>query len=277
MEIIVIFSILISDIKEFVMLKKIILLFILIIFVSSGCANKTNKTNLYQSIIQKGKLVVGVSYDSKPFGFKDSDGQIRGIEPDLAREIARRVLGNNGKVVFKHVAPRDRIKAVTSGDVDMVISSMTITPQRKKIIDFSNPYFVAGQAICVKKTSKIDSYHDLNNKNVIVILGTTGENNLRSLEPNAIIQGYVNNADAFAAFKCDGNDAISTDDALLLGLAMENNNYKILPERLSKEPYGIAFKKSKNAASLKTNINIILNDMKRDGTLDTIKENWGVS
>ncbi len=256
------------------MFKKILLLFLLMTMISTGCKVKENKHDLYQSIIEKDNLTVGISYDSKPFGFKDSDGKIKGIEPDIAREIARRMLGSDKKLTFKHVAPRDRIPAVTSGEVDMVISAMTITPQRKKIVEFSNPYFIAGQAICVKKASEIDSYHDLNNKNVIVILGTTGETNLRGLVPNAIMQGYVNNADAFDAFKKGENDAITTDDSLLLGLAMEHNDYKILPERLSKEPYGIAFKKSKDASSLKKNINKILDDIKLSGKLDSIKEKW---
>ena len=227
--------------------KKIILLLILVVFISCGCIKRENQNDLYQSILKRGIIIVGTSFDSKPFGFRDSNGNIKGIEPDLAREIAKRIFGSEKKVVFKHISPRDRIQSVDSGDVDMIISTMTITPQRKKVIEFSDPYFVAGQAICVKKTSNIDSYHDLANKNVIVILGTTGESNLRNLTPNAIIQGYINNADAFNAFRNHENDAISTDDSILLGLVMENNNYKLLPERLSKEPYGVALKKSKDS------------------------------
>lgn len=258
------------------MLKKIILLLTLTLFVTSGCTKQSPKADLYQTILKKNELSVGVSYDSKPFSFKDSDGKIKGIEPDLAREIARRILGSDKKVLFKPVAPRDRMNAVTSGDVDMVMAEMTITPQRKKVVNFSNPYFVAGQAICVKTKSDIDSYLDLNNKNVIVILGTTGEINMRKLAPNALIQGYINNSEAFSAFKQSDNDAITTDDALLYGLTMGNKNYKILPDRLSQEPYGIAFKKSKEAKSFKINLNKILNDIDVDGTLDDIKEKWGV-
>lgn len=258
------------------MYRKVALFLILIVFVISGCTKDFNKTDLYKSIINKNKLTVGVAFDAKPFSFKDVDGQVKGVEADIAREIAKRILGSEKKISFKHITPKDRIKSVNSGDVDMVISTMTITPKRKKLVEFSKPYFVAGQAICVKKSSDIDSYHDLINKNVIVILGTTGENNLRSLVPNAFIQGYVNNSDAFKAFKMSGNDAISTDDSLLFGLVLENNNYKLLPVRLSKEPYGIAFKKSKDAASLKKEVNKILNDMKEDGSLETIKENWGI-
>lgn len=256
------------------MLRKVFLLLILIVFVSSNCSAKSDKIGLYKSVTQRDKIIVGISFDSKPFGFKDADGQIKGMEADLAREIAKRLLGSKNKVVFKNVTSQDRIKAAMSGDVDMVISTMTITPERKKLVKFSAPYFIAGQAICVKKDSKIDSIYDLMNKKVIVILGTTGEKNIKRIVPNVLIQGYVNNSDAINAFKSGSGDAITTDDALLQGLVMANTNYTILPKRLTKEPYGIAFKKSMYTNSFVHKINKIIKEMRLDGTLQAIKDKW---
>lgn len=256
------------------MLKKILCLSILFVFILNGCTK--NKDDLYKSIIKKDNIVVGISFDSKPFGFKDKDGQIKGLEADLAREIADRLLGSKHKIVFKDITTQERINAAKSGNVDMVISTMTITPQRKKLVYFSDPYFVAGQVICVRKDSKIDSLYDLINKRVIVILGTTGEKNIKRFAPNALIQGYSSNSEAINAFKQGYGEAITTDDALLQGLVLENNDYIILPERLTKEPYGIAFRKSKQTKALKKSINNIINDMKQDGTLGNIEEKWGV-
>lgn len=259
------------------MLRKVFWLLLLIVFAVSGCAEKKNKIDLYKSIIQKDQMIVGISFDSKPFGFKDSNAQIKGMEVDLAKEIANRILSSDTKVVFKNVNPQDRIKAVMSGDVDMVISTMTITHQRKKFVTFSDPYFVAGQVICVRKDGKIDSLYDLINKRVIVILGTTGEKNIKHFAPNALIEGYVNNSDAIDAFKNGSADAITTDDSLLQGLVMENSEYIILPKRLTKEPYGIAFKKSKQTNSLRQNINKIIDEIRLDGTLQSIKDKWGLN
>lgn len=256
------------------MLKKIFYFLIFLAFIISGCTK--NKEDLYESIMKKDNITVGISFDSKPFGFKDSDGQIKGLEADLAREIADRLLGSRGKIVFKDITTQERINAASSGIVDMVISTMTITPQRKKMVDFSDPYFVAGQVICVRKDSKIDSLYDLINKRVIVILGTTGEKNIKRFAPNALIQGYSSNSEAINAFKEGYGEAITTDDALLQGLVLENNDYIILPERLTKEPYGIAFRKAKQTKALKKNINNIINDMKKDGTLGNIEDKWGV-
>ncbi len=259
------------------MLKKIFCLLILILFVSCGIANaKDDKIDLYESIIKKDNMIVGISFDSKPFGFKDSDGQIKGMEADLAREIAKRILGDESNIKFKNVAPQDRTNAVNLGNVDMVISTMTITPQRMKNIDFSDPYFVAGQVICVRRDSKIDSLADLMNKSVIVILGTTGEKNITNFAPNALIQSYPNNSEAINAFKSGLSDAITTDDAILQSLVAGNSDYILLPKRLTQEPYGIAFKKSRHTKSLRISVNKIIKEIKLDGTMETIKDNWGL-
>ena len=258
------------------MLKKVFWLLLIFLLVISGCAQKINRIDLYESIIKKDKIIVGISFNSKPFAYKDSDGKLKGIEVDLAKEIAKRMLGSENKVEFRNVTPQDRIKVAMSEDVDMVISTMTITPQRNKLVYFSEPYFVAGQVICVRKDSKIKTIDDLINKRVIVILGTTGEQNIRRFAPNALIRGYIDNAEAINAFKTGSADAITTDDSLLQGLVMDYRSYVILPNRLTEEPYGIAFKKSENVNSFKRNLNKIINDIKQDGTLDMIKDKWGV-
>lgn len=259
------------------MIKKIFFLLVLIIFAASGCTPEEKGTELYETISKKDKIIVGISYDAKPFSFKDSDGQIKGMEVDLAKEIARRLLGSPNKIVFKNVTSQDRLKAVMSGDVDIVMSTMTITPQRQELVAFSEPYFIAGQAICVGKDSKIESIDDLLNKRVIVILGTTGEENIKRFAPNALIRGYINNSEAIEAFKIGMGDAITTDDSLLQGLVIDHGNYVILPTRLTTEPYGIAFKKSKLTESFRNKINEIIEEIQIDGTMDIIKNKWGIS
>lgn len=259
------------------MFKKTFIIIFMLIFFVSGCSSPDKNQDVYKSIIKRDKLIVGVQYDAKPFGFIDADGKLKGVDVDIARELAKRILGDENKVKFKQVAPSTRIQAVTAGDVDVVIATMSITPQRRTIVDFSDPYFIAGQAIVVPLDSDITTYNDLNNKNVIVVLGTTGERNLRYFVPSAIVQGYKNYAEAFKAFKEGQADAITTDDSLLMGFVMDNKDYKILPKRFTQEPYGIAFKNSEDAASLKVNINRILSDMKSDGTLNNIKKKWNVS
>ncbi len=266
----------IQEISMLIKIFRMFVFFVLIIFALCGCVSKNQAPDLYQSIVKRDKLIVGTSFDSKPFSFKDKDGRMRGVEPDLAREIAARLLGNPNKVQFVDVVPRYRIQTVMSGDVDMIISTMTINFKRKRFVNFSTPYYEASQVICVKKDRKIDEPEDLLNKKVMVILGTTGEDNIRSFAPNALIWSFEDSAEAINAFKNTSADAVTTDDSLLLGLAMENNNYFILPIRLTKEPYGIAYRKSSSTKVFGDKLNEIIKDIISDGTLDTIKEKWGV-
>lgn len=257
-------------------LKKILLMLLVVCFFLVGCAPKEVNEDIYQKIQNRGRIVVGIQYDAKPFGFVDKDGTLKGVDVDVAREVAKRIFGSPSKVEFKQVTPSTRIQAITTGDVDMVIATMSITPQRLQIIDFSTPYYMAGQAIVVPTNSKITSVNSLNNKRVIVVLGTTGERNLRYFAPSSIMQGYMNYQDAFRAFKLGHTDAMTSDDALLLGFVMDNKGYKILPKRLTEEPYGIAFEKSDNALALKNNLNRIIDDMRSDGTLNKIEDKWGI-
>ena len=254
------------------MFKKTLWLFIIFIFVANVSFAKNH--NLLDAIIKKDKIVVGTSYDTKPFSYMDADGKVKGFEADFAREIADRLLGDDGKVEFRDIESQDRISAVSSGDVDMVISTMTITFQRKRIIDFSVPYFTAGQAICVRRDSKIDSIYDLINKKVIVVLGTTDERNIKRFAPNVFIEGYYDNSEAMDAFIKGEGDAITTDDALLRGLVAQGDKYKLLPKRLTKETYGIAFKKSRHTKTLRKKVDEIIKDMKQDGTLRSITDKW---
>jgi putative glutamine transport system substrate-binding protein len=254
--------------------KKFFLLLIIFTFSPNSFAETKNNNDLYKSIIKNNKIIVGISFDSRPFGFQDSDGEVKGMEADLAKEIAKRLLGNENKVVFKNITSQDRIKAVKFGDVDIVISTMTINRQRKKIVNFSIPYFMAGQVICVKKDNKINSIYDLINKKVIVILGTTGEKNIKRFIPNALVQGYPDNSEAIEAFKNGYGDAITTDDSLLQNFIIKNKDYMILPKKLSKEFYGIAFQKSRQTNFLRHKINDIIKKMKLDGTLQAIKDKW---
>lgn len=254
------------------MFRKIFWFFIIFIFVANVCFAKNH--NLLDAIIKKDKIVVGTSFDTKPFSYMDTDGKVKGLEADLIREITDRLLGDDGKVEFKNVESQDRISAVSSGDVDMVISTMTITSARKRLVDFSVPYFVAGQAICVRRDNKIDSIYDLINKKVIVVLGTTAERNIKRFAPNVFILGYNDNSEAMDAFIRGEGDAITTDDALLQGLVAQDGKYKLLPKRLTKEHYGIAFKKSRHTKTLRKKVDEIINDMKKDGTLRAITDKW---
>lgn len=240
----------------------------------TGCAKQVEKVDTLDSILQRGKMIVGVKYDTKPFGYMNDKEQLVGYDIDLAKYIAKSILGDENKVVFKQVTPSNRILALNSGQVDMVIATMTITNQRKQVIDFSSPYYITGQSILVPKNSDITSMSDLNGKRVIIVFGSTSEKNLRLFAPEATIIGFKTYTSGYSALKSGRADAMTSDDSILLGLAMADSSVRLLPKIYSKEPYGIGFKKGPSSIKLKNKINLILENMISSGELAKLQNKW---
>ncbi len=254
-------------------MKKIICLLILSLLFLTACGKKEEKTS-FEKIIEKDFLTVGINTDSKPFGFiSKNTNELEGFDIDIARYIAKDMLGNERKIKFVPITPNERIEAITSGEVDMVIATMTITPQRQYLIDFSKPYYFAGQTAIVEENSNIHTFSDLKNKTIIVALGTTAEKNIRRIIPTARIVGYKNYKDAFTAFQQGKGEAFSTDDTILSGFMMDNSGYRLLKNKISQEPYAIGIKQYDDK-ELKENLDIIVTRMNKDGTIKELKKKW---
>ena len=257
------------------MIKKLaICILMLSVFVLTGCTKKDKENNDQLSLIKKrGELIVGVKFDSKPFGFIEN-GKLQGYDIDIAHLMAKRILGNERLVKFVEVTPSNRISKLNSGEVDMVIATMTITPKRLEVVDFSLPYYYTGQAIMVRKGTAIKKVGDLNGRRVIIVLGTTGEKNLRYFAPEALLQGYKSYQEGFAAFQNRKAEAMTTDDSILAGFVMDHPEFMILPQRYSQDGYGIAFRKGKETKSLQSEVNIAIGELRRKGKLNHLKSIW---
>lgn len=244
------------------------------VLILSGCGKKEQVPDTLSQIMQRGKLIVGVKYDTKPFGYLNEKHQPIGFDIDLAKYIAKSLLGNENLVEFKQVTSSSRISVLNSEKVDMIIATMSITPQRKQVVEFSRPYYVAGQALLVPRSSSINSISQLNGKKVIIIFGSTAENSLRLAAPEALISGYKTYTSAYNALKEGRADAITSDDTILLGIAMNDKSLKLLPKRYSKEPYAIAFRKGDGSFRLKNRVDFIIKDMLMTGKLNQLKAKW---
>ena len=232
--------------------------------------------DLYQEIVQRGYIKVGINVDSKPFGFYDNKGNVVGYDADLAHYIAQYIVKNHNGVRFFPVTPSNRLIKASTGEVDLVISTVTITPQRQEVVNFSIPYDSAGQALLVKSSSRITTLQDLSGENVGVIFGTTAEKNLPRLLPTANIRGFRSYPDAYKALKDGQISALTSDDTILNRFALDDKDVKLLPRRYSNEPYGIAFKKSESSARLKQELDFAIKDMQRKNIIIRLRKKWGL-
>lgn len=235
---------------------------------------KYEETDVYESIMKSGIVRIGVNTDSKPFAFYDKEGNLVGYDIDLAKYIAEYLIGSNKKIKFVPVTPSNRLMKISTGEVDIVIATLTITPQRQQIIDFSIPYDTAGQALLVRNTSKISSIGDLSGQNVGVIWGTTAEKNMTALAPSANVIGFKTYNEAYKALKNGKIDAITSDDTILSRFVMSDNQVILLPKRYSKEPYGIGFKKGSGSDKLKKSIDDAISDLKQKNVINRIHRQW---
>lgn len=254
-------------------LRNLILSIFLIGILTCGCGQKQSRDDL-STITARGKIVVGIKTDAKPFGYYNANHQLKGYDIDLAREIAKAFFGNPNSIRFVPVTTSNRILKLEDEEVDMLVATISVTPRRQRVLDFSKPYYISSQALAVRKGSKIRHLQDLENKHVIVVFGSTGEENISTHVPSAIIYGYRSYNEAWHAFVSGKGDAILADDIILKNLVKNNHSIKILPDKFSKEPYAIAFRKSEESQRLQRNVNTVIDNLQKTGRLSKMLNKW---
>lgn len=257
-------------------MKKIVLALLFLCLICCGCGKKTPARDDLNAIIQRDKLIVGIRNDAPPFGFKDKDGFTIGYDADLAKLVAKAILGDEKKVEFVPVTASNRILKLNSGEVDCLIATMSITAQRQQILNFSSPYYMAGQAILVKNSSKASSLRDFSGKKLIIVFGSTSERNLRSNVPEVTIIGYKTYQEAYNALKAGKADGIVADDTILLGFSTNDKSVKILPKRYSKEPYAVVFRKDEASSNFNSKVDYIIENLQSSGKLNRLQEKWKI-
>ena len=235
---------------------------------------KYEKVDMYDAIMNSRVLKVGINTEARPFGFINEKGEVCGYDADLARNIAEYLLHDKNAVKFIHVTPSTRLLKLSTGEVDIVIATMTITPQREEIINFSIPYDSAGLAILVKSTSSVTSITDLADQNIGVVWGTTAEKNMRNLVPTGHLIGFKSYNEAYNALKKGNIAALTSDDTILSGYALADESVKLLPKRYTREPYGIGFRQGKGATKLKEALDDAIRDMRQKNILYNLHRKW---
>ncbi|KRN27084.1 transporter substrate-binding domain-containing protein [Liquorilactobacillus mali] len=254
------------------------LLLTLGIFILGGllCACSSSKTQSTWSEDKADNTITwGVKADTRLFGLMDvKTGQIKGFDIDVAKAVTKKILGSKGKAKFVQVTSKTRIPLLKNGNIDAIIATMTITPDREKIVDFSKVYFAAGQSLLVKKGSSIKNVKDLNKTGttVLAVKGSTSAVNIKKSAPKAKILELEDYAQAFTALKSGQGQALTTDNGILFGIASENPGYQVVGGTFTNEPYGIAV--NQGQTELKNKINKALAEMRKDGTYQKLLQKW---
>lgn len=231
----------------------------------------------YDTILKRGYVIAGVKTDTKPFGYIDENDNIVGLDIDLAKIIAKAIFRDESKIQLISVTPSDRLIKLTTGEVDFVVATLTVTPSRMDLVDFSHSYFIAGQTVMVPANSKVASLTDLANQNVGVIFGTTAEKNLRILLPTAKVFGYKTYKEAYEGLKDGTIQAITADDTILRNYTLNDKTVKVLNKRYSKEPYAIAVRKGDENKALLEKINLTLKTIINNNSISRLYAKWGLN
>ena len=214
--------------------------------------------------------VVGTDAAYAPFELQNEKGEVVGFDIDVMKAVAK----NAGfEVKFINTPWEGIFNSVAQGDRDLLISAITITPERQQTLDFSAPYFDAKQLIAVKIDSQIASFNDLKKLKVGVQNGTTGDEVITKLQgkDSPHVKRFESTPLALKEMESGGVDAVVADNGVVIHYVNNNPNSKfktLSDSSFASEQYGMAVKKG-NAELLEL-VNKGLKGIQSDGTYKQI-------
>lgn len=219
-----------------------------------------------KAIQDKGVLKVGTKFDQPLYGEKQINGDITGFDVEIAKLLAK-ALGV--KAEFVEAVSKNREPFIKAGTVDVVVATYTINDKRKKEVSFAGPYYQTGQSILVKAdNTTIAKKEDLAGKRVCSVEGSTPAERIKTEVPTVKLTLFAAYGECVEGIKNGQLDAMTTDEAILLGLVSKNEGeLKVVGEQFSVEPYGIGLKLEDKA--FRDFINDTIEKAQNDGSYKT--------
>ena len=233
---------------------------------AAGCSSYRSVSDIQNS----GKLLMSTNAEFEPFEYKDG-GEVVGIDIEISQKIAE---SPGLELEVTDIAFDSLISALQSGKADIVAAGMTADDERRKSVDFSDPYFNASQAIIVAIDSEIAGPEDLAGKTVGVQLGTTGDQYCTNEDGESEytvgeVRRYNKGMEAVSDLMAGRIDAVVIDNFPAEKLVANNPDaIKVLDTALTEEEYAIAI--SKGNTELVEKVNAVLAEMQESGELDEI-------
>lgn len=217
---------------------------------------------------QAGQLLVGSDLDFAPFEFVE-DGEVKGFDIDLVNEIASRL---GLEVEYLNASFDTIFTQLAAGEFDAIVSAITITEDRRQMIEFSDPYFAANQALVVRADSDISGVADLADMDVGAQAGTTGLDYARENFTDARVVEFPSYPAAFTALEGEQLDAVIADLPVAAEQDERSDTIQIVEEIDTNELYGIGV--PQESENLRAAINAALAEIIEDGTYEEIYGRW---
>lgn len=235
----------------------------------------SSKAAELEEIMRRGQLIVAVKDNLRPLGFYDERGNLQGLEIDIARRLAKEILGSADAIVLKPVTNQERLQVILDNQVDIVIARIATTPSRDRLVDFSDYYYLDGTGI-VTKNPTLQKLDDLATGKIAVLKNSSTIAVVRSELPNARLIGVDSYQEALTLLEAGQADAFAADNSVLTGWVQEYPQYRQLPVRLSGDALCIAIPKGLQYSSLHQKINTAIARWQKSGWLRERATYWGL-
>ena len=226
-------------------------------------------------IIKRGRLVVAVDENTEGLASRDSDGQLVGLEIDVARAIAGSIFGDgsDARLQLRTVTTKQKVDYPAHGDADLAISAISMTCDRWDKVAFSSEYFTARHEFLVRKDSPVQAASDLAGRRVCMTKGSTSIGTLAGLrlQPPPVPRLVDARTDCLVALQEGEVDAYFGHDTFLVGMVAQDPGLRIVPQG-DLQHYGIAV--GPDNVTLVRYVNGVLDRLREDGTLARLYERW---
>ncbi|MBP5971455.1 transporter substrate-binding domain-containing protein [Brasilonema sp. CT11] len=226
-------------------------------------------------IQRRGYIRIAVKDNLPPLGFRDTNGNLQGLEIDLAKALAADLLGKADAVKLQPVANGDRLSAVLDHKVDLAIARVTATASRSRLVSFSVPYYFDG-TVLVTKNTLFKRLSDLEKRKVAVLKNSSTIADVRYYIPNAELVGVDSYQAALALLENNSADAFAADASVLSGWVQQYPQYRLLSAKLSTQPLSVVMPKGLQYDPLRREVNQAIARYINSGWLKQRATYWGL-
>jgi polar amino acid transport system substrate-binding protein len=202
---------------------------------------------LPRQVKQRKRWLIGVKCDTPPFGYIDIRGKNAGFDVEIAQWFARYAFGNKNRVTYVCAPTAAREPLLTTGRVDMVISTFTYTADRDTRIDFSRAYFRASGRLLVPNNSSIQRLNDIRGKRIATTDGSIYQRWINRCFSGTEVVTTTGVTESLLRLQQGRADAVMWDDGALAPVAASDRNTKLTNDVFLEGPYGIGFRQGDTA------------------------------